>query len=320
MSTERNRSVPLRMPPFRNSMTFRIWRSLPRPCQGDHVGVRANRQGIVVMAYGKRLYLRQARDLALSLRLHGPAVPITLVTQWPHAASDRLFDVVLRIRGSPRRDCRPKLDLDLYTPFQRTMYIDSDGLAVRDPTFLFNRFADRDFAVLGRNISSGHWYGDVAAMCQRAASKTIPRFSGGFMYFADTQLAREIFRHAREMADNYSELGYDRFNGGVADEPLLSIALAQRGINAEPSMSDAAASLLDTNGTPSMDVLSGEAAFSKGGRTMAPAIVHFAGDHSSRWRRAGATYRRERRKLHRISRRITPTSARRRVDAGGGTE
>lgn len=252
------------------------------------------------MAYGKRLFQRQARDLALSLRLHGCQLPLALVTEWPDDEVSELFNLVIPIRGTPSRDCRPKLDLDLYTPFQRTLYLDSDGLAVRDIQFLLDRFFARDFVVTGSNISTGRWYGDVAAMCELAGSETIPKFSGGFMYFTATPKVSSVFRRAREMADVYEELGFDTFNKGIADEPLLSIALAEHGIRARPSMPDASASLLGTIEPPEVDVVAGRAKFIKNGLMMEPAIVHFAGDHSSAWRRAGRTYRRERRKLRHV--------------------
>lgn len=253
------------------------------------------------MAYGRRLYDRQAMDLALSLRLHGTQVPLALVTEWPEDQAAKLFDVVVAMERRPSRDCRPKLDLDIYTPFRRTLYLDSDGLAVRDVQFLIDRFTERDFVVLGSNISTGHWYGDVAGMCHLARSASIPKFSGGFMYFTAQPVVTSVFRAAREIAARYDKLGFDKFNRGVADEPLLSIALAQHGIQALPTMPDASASLLGTSEPPGIDVVAGRATFLKNGLMMEPAIVHFAGDHSSRWRRAGATYRRERRRLRRAA-------------------
>lgn len=254
------------------------------------------------MAYGRRHYCRQAADLARSLRLHRTQIPLALVTEWPTDRATSLFDVVVRMNGRAPSDCRPKLDLDTYTPFRRTLYIDSDGLAVRDVQFLIERFASRNFVVLGSNISDGYWYGDVAGMCALARSTSIPKFSGGFMYFTAHPVVTAVFQAAREMATRYDELGFDTFNSGVADEPLLSVALAQHGIQALPTMPDASASLLGTSAPPDMDVIAGRATFPKNGHIMEPAIVHFAGDHSSRWRRAGATYRRERRKLRRTTR------------------
>jgi hypothetical protein len=270
--------------------------------------------GILVMAYGKRLYQHQAVDLAVSLRLRNPQIPLALVTEWPHHRTSRLFDHVIGLDGPRRHDCRPKLDMDLLTPFRRTLYIDSDGLAVRDVDFLFDRFAAREFVVHGSNISTGQWYGNVHMMCQLAGSLTVPKFNSGFMYFQDSTVTAGVFRTARKLTETYEQRGFDRFNGGIADEPLLSIGLARHGVRAVPTMPDASASLIGTLEPPEMDVLSGRATFLKYGRRMEPAIVHFAADHSSAWRREGATYRRQRRTLGPIKREmLAATESGRRV-------
>lgn len=279
-------------------------------------GVQA--MGILVMAYGKKLYHRQAADLAASLRLHCPRIPLALATEWPDGRSSGLFDHVIPLAGPSRHDCRPKLDMDLYTPFRHTLYVDSDGLAVRDVGFLFERFAGRDFVVQGSNLAAGRWYGDVATMCRLAGASTIPKFNSGFMYFTDNQMVASVFHAARDLAESYEQLGFDRFNRGIADEPLLSIALASHGVAAIPTMPDASASLLGTVGQPDMDVLGGRARFLKYGRPMEPAIVHFAADHSSSWRLAGRTYRKQRRKLGRMRRDILRVQEGRLATAASG--
>lgn len=257
----------------------------------------ADSYGIVIMAYARRAYYRQAEHLALSLRLHSPTTPLALVTDRPDHPVSRLFDEVIPLQGPHRTDCRPKLDLDLYVPFERTLYIDADGLAVRDVQFLFDRFYGQDFVVLGRNIDSGYWYTDVTAMCTLAGTSTIPKFNGGFLYFTKADRVRSVFAEARALADQYDDLGYDHFNRGVADEPLLAIALGRHGITALPTMPDASVSLLGLTSRLDIDVVNGVATFSKNHRPMTPAIVHFAADFSSSWRRAGAAYRRECRRV-----------------------
>jgi len=104
------------------------------------------------------------------------------------------------------------------------------------------------------------------------------------------------------------ELGFDHFNRGIADEPLLSIALARHGIDALPTMPDASVSLIGLTSRPTIDVVGGLAIFSKNHRPMAPAIVHFAADYSSSWRLSGAIYRRECRRVRRAAKQHGLTS------------
>lgn len=200
---------------------------------------------------------------------------------------------MISLAGPTRRDCRPKLDLDTYTPYRRTLYIDADSLVMRPLAPLFTRLQSHDIAVIGKNVTSGHWYGDVATMCRLAGSPSLPMFNGGLLYFADTTPTHRVFAHARELADRYTTLGFDRFNGGIADEPLLAIALAAERVHAQDLTRSAMASLIGATGRLSIDVLNGSCAFRKRGRLAAPSIVHFAADDSSRRPLLGAYYRRE---------------------------
>lgn len=248
-------------------------RRCARRIQSARLRHMAGQAGITLMAYGRRQFLWQARHLALSLRLWSPQLPLALVTDRPTHPTGELFDVVVPMRGRQPSDCGPKLDLDRYTPFEQTLYLDSDGLAVRDLQFILDRYADREFAVMGSNIDSGHWYGDVQSMCRLAGQPTIPKFSGGFMYFTKTDRTHAVFAAARGLAERYDQLAFDTFNRGIADEPLLSIALSSRGFDAIPTMPDTSISLLGVDGTPDIDVVAGHAAFTKNGRSMHPAVV-----------------------------------------------
>jgi len=249
-------------------------------------------EGVVVMAYGADRFHAQAADLARSLRRHSPSLPRAVVTDRTRdPALGSLFDhVVLLAAGTPP-DCRAKLDVDLYSPFRRTLYLDSDGIAFRDVRFVLDRHEGRDVVVLGRQIEHGRWYGDVATLCRLAGSPSIPQFNGGVLYFADTDLAHAVFRHARELAGRYEELGLDRFNGGIADEPLLAVALAAHGIAADPREGDTSVSLLGLQGEPDLDVAAGRASFVKNGRHVAPAVVHFAAEYAEPDSPEGRYYR-----------------------------
>jgi hypothetical protein len=258
--------------------------------------------GVVLMAYGSDRFHAQAGDLARSLRWHSPETARAVLTDQPERPSfHELFDHVIALPKDGATDCRPKLDLDLYTPFRRTLYLDSDGLVFRNLEFIFDRHAARDVVVLGRHISEGRWYGDVVAMCELAGAPSIPRFNGGVLYFARTRLAHSVFGRARELADSYTEMGFDTFNDGVADEPLLAISLAQYGIVADPRDADTSVSLLGLQGEPCLDIGTGRAEFVKNGRCVRPAVVHFAGEYSEHDSAEGEYYRVARHHLRRLT-------------------
>jgi hypothetical protein len=233
---------------------------------------------------------------------------VALVTD---RTSDRLAsvaDLVIPFDGAASHDCRPKLDLDTYSPFVHTLYLDADSLVVRDIHPLFERFREHEFVVLGRQTNDGHWYGDVAEMCDLAGSDSLPKFNGGILYFTRSARTTAIFAAARELASQYEQLAYDTFNGGVADEPLLAIALAQHGIEAQP-LEDSSVTPLGITSPLKINVLAGSASFTKKHRQVRPAIVHFAADFSGRYRLAGSHYRRECLRLRLAEHGMTPRLA-----------
>lgn len=248
--------------------------------------------GIAVMAYGAGRFHRQAAALARSLRLHSPGQVLALITDRPEEfRPGTLFDHVVPLLGAATSDCRPKLDLDLCTPFRRTLYLDSDSLAFRDLGFVLDRHRGRDVVVLGRPVSAGHWYLDVPELCRLAGARSVPQFNGGVFYFEDTVVAHAVFGRARELAERYGELGFARFGGGVADEPLLAVALAEAGIGPDPRDADTSVSLLGLQGWPELDIRSGRASFVKNGRSVRPAVVHFAGPYAEDAAPEGVHYR-----------------------------
>lgn len=233
--------------------------------------------GVVVMAHGAPRFHAQAGDLARTLRLRSPSLPLAVITDRPAEPQLReLFDHVVPLPPDTPPDCRAKLDLDRHSPFERSLYLDSDSLAFRDVGFVLERHRGHDVVVLGREISDGHWYGDVPALCRLAGTTSIPQFNGGVLYFADTEVTRAVFARARGLADRYDELDLARFNGGIAEEPLLAVALAAHGIRADPRDGDTSVSLLGLQGEPDLDITAGRAAFVKNGRHLSPAVVHFA--------------------------------------------
>jgi hypothetical protein len=255
-------------------------------------GAKIAEKGVVVMAYGSDRFHSQAWDLARSLRLRSPSLPLAVVTDRPaDPLHGHLFDHIVPLSPDTPPDCRAKLDLEQHSPFERTLYLDSDSLAFRDVGFVLERHRGRDFVVLGRNVTDGRWYADVPELCRLAGSPSIPQFNGGVLYFADSDITRAIFRCARELADLFDELGFDRFNGGIADEPLLAVALAAHGVTADPTDGDTSVSLLGLQGEPDLDMTAGRAAFLKNGRRVSPAVVHFAAEYAEPASPEGEYYR-----------------------------
>lgn len=278
----------------------------------------APERGVLVLAYGHSRYRRQAHSLGLSLQRHSPGMHRTLVTDNPHCAAARAFHTVIPVEPGQSDDCRLKLSLDAFAPYTHTLYLDADALAVRPIEPIFDLFDTSDVGVVGRDITSSQeepWYGDVSAMCRVAGTEWLPKCNSGLVLLRATEVTRQVFDRARQLADQYTELGLHAFRGGIADEPLLAMALAEQGIHAQDLTAVASATPIGINGPLRVNALSGSCTFTKQGLEVQPALIHFAADYSSDYRLAGSHYRRERLAFH-LSQRLGLSDRAARMAAG----
>jgi hypothetical protein len=274
-------------------------------------------RGILTMAYGGRRYRDQAVTLARSLDRWSPGIPRAVITD----ASDRrlrgLYDQCIALDPSRGPKLAHKLWLPDYSPFEETLFIDADCLVVRNLEFLWELFGGLAVGAVGEDHArDGHWFGDVARRCDRFGLDSMPAFNGGLYYFRRSAETDLVFADARRLASSYEELGFARLrNGSIADEPLLSVAMA-RSPHAAMVHDDGRAmrTPLGIRGRLHVDVLHGVGRFVKRDRTVEPAIIHFC----SYWTRR-FEYRRERLKLTLTARGVPGASASSLVDRPAAT-
>lgn len=103
-------------------------------------------KGIVLLAVGNKYYAQWAYNMAVSIRYHSPDVPIQLVYSEGilHGIEDSVFDVKTKMRledyfESKIAPQRAKLSLYKYLAFDESLYLDVDGLVVKDIKPLLNQ-------------------------------------------------------------------------------------------------------------------------------------------------------------------------------------
>ncbi|KIX79309.1 hypothetical protein SF23_01195 [Streptomyces sp. MBRL 10] len=152
--------------------------------------------------------------------------------------------------------------------------MDVDALAVRPIEPLFDLFDDSHVGVVGRDIHAGQsesWYGDVTEMCRVTGTSWLPKCNSGLILVRPTDVTRRVFARARDLASRYDQLELHTFRGGVADEPVLAMALAEAGIHAQDLTSVASATPIGIRSPLRLDVLAGTCAFTKNDDMVAPA-------------------------------------------------
>jgi len=233
------------------------------------------------MAYGPDRFLRQAETLSRSLRLHMPGLPLALVTDRKDAGE--LFDIVIPMRPFGRAGTLHKINLYDYSPFEETLFIDSDCVVVRPFHEQLEAIRGHDFAPIVtlclKDGESDLWLEDVGAALQGVGGSAFPKFNGGVYFFRKGAEAEGIFARANDLLLRKKELGIKDFDSaGPGDETLIGLAMAQ---SPHLKLFDDHGLLmrtpLNTQGPVEVEVLNGFSSFVKEGKQVSPAIIHFCG-------------------------------------------
>src|SRR5690606_25557145 len=94
-------------------------------------------KGVLILAYGKPNYGQMAYNLAVSIKHFSPNLPIAVVHDGCVVEDDlSIFDIVKEFK--PKEVGRNKVELDLLTPFDHTLYLDADSIAINNIEPLFD--------------------------------------------------------------------------------------------------------------------------------------------------------------------------------------
>lgn len=241
------------------------------------------RPGFLTLAIGDRRYARQAQTLSLSLRRNMPGYQIAIVTDRDDLAP--FADVLVPVDRSAPIATAQKLLLWKYSPFERTLFIDSDCVATRAFHMELEEIGARSFSpVVDRYVPAqgdDEYIEDLAAALRMVGGDVFPKFNGGVYFFDRSKLAREVFEFAWEIYRDYRAYGIRAFDrGGAGDETVIGLSLAHLGLL---DLYDDAGRLMRTptglRGSLTIDPIGGGCVFTRAEGVVRPAICHFAGPY-----------------------------------------
>jgi hypothetical protein len=143
-------------------------------------------RGVVYVATGA-LYADAARRSAASLRRSNPGLPVALFTDQADPGPE--FDIVENV---PDPHARSKIDCLGRTPFERTLYLDTDTRIVGDLTGVFRLLERFDLAAAQRprqprRVARGRqWRHDVPPQ--------FPEYNAGVLLYRRTPAVLDFFR------------------------------------------------------------------------------------------------------------------------------
>ncbi len=274
--------------------------------------VDRKKRSVLTLAIGDHLYVRLAVNLARSFRYwhRGSDLRFVLATDQPQNLPVDLEGIQI-IELEPGRfgeGFSPKLYLNELAPADQTLFVDADCLCTGPLHEAFDRFSGHDVSVIGRPISEGEWFGDVADICETFDISAMPKFNGGVYYLEPGKECNSVYEMAQSLKSEYDEIGFKRLRTHPNDEVLVSLAMALH--NQEPVAEDGTImnSTLASPGGMEIDVLRGTSRLYNPDdhpehndwyrlEEMTPALVHFLGHET-----AQHPYRREAIRLKKVMR------------------
>jgi hypothetical protein len=256
----------------------------------------SHQRGVITLAYGPPRFVEQARSLAHSLQVHAPHLPRTLVTDSHNPSIRKLFTQVIAYRPEFGSGVRQKVFLDHYSPYEETLFIDSDCLVLGKLDSFWAAFGGQIFGVPGyRYLKKGEVdpYLDVDHALNTLNVSQLPKFNGGTYYFARSPQTTDFFNTARNFLDNFSSLRLSEFRrNGPADEAIYSLAMAAHDLPLTSMGPGGMWTPCGYKGSLRLDALAGTCSFFKEGMMLSPEVVHFPGEYAYAY-----AYARERARL-----------------------
>lgn len=214
-------------------------------------------RGIVLLAIGNPAYGNFAFNMAVSIREHSPDLPIQLIYE-EHAISHlnewhRAFFDWLTVIDS--EDCRysdgklfpalAKLNLYEYSAFEKNIYLDVDGLLIKDLTLLFELCENAGgyyYSQMSgiheikddKNDFTGLQWAKVNDIISHYGLKTgdiIPAINSSFQYFTHSNQTEALFNEALALLHNPIPMNLHPQKWGKKgfqpDELYMDVALAK---------------------------------------------------------------------------------------------
>jgi len=202
-------------------------------------------RGIFLYIWGKAEYGMMASQLAMSIKIHSPLIPIHLLTD--QIAVSRLrnlnfFDTV-EYTETPQDPAQAKIDMYDKLPFDHNVFLDADGLCVSEMDSTLDKLIGQDKPF---QCFVHAWYdkshAPIMPLMVWANRDTIwdhygftderlPASQSSFLYIRKGAVCKEIYDRMKQNYVNRIPLEdlRNRWGGGQPDELYLNVTLAQMG-------------------------------------------------------------------------------------------
>ncbi len=192
-------------------------------------------RGFITIATGNEMYYQFAENLLQSYRLFcDNPYPFAIMCDRENAHT-ALFDQIVLLRQN-KGAYFDKFELLIHSPFDETIFLDSDCLAYADLNTFWDFFAQADdFSSSGANYpldSAGGLFNidEIGPFQNRVAWK--PVIHGGLYFIRRGETCNAIYADCKYILEHYDAFRWPDFCAPYADEPVLALAMAANGCHA----------------------------------------------------------------------------------------
>jgi hypothetical protein len=197
-------------------------------------------EGYVAVAMDDSRYMDLAANLALSIRRLDTR-PISVIVNKAMSIKPEyrpLFDSIIEAPDEPDiRGAMNKARLYQYTPYERTMYVDTDCILFSHRIeFFWRKLSGHPFALEGLRQTTGPVFAcslgvkDAGLICARMNVPHVIVCNTGVMYFERSELTAQIFKRVLSLyrSADRDHISYPfKHQGEYNDEPFFGVALPE---------------------------------------------------------------------------------------------
>lgn len=205
--------------------------------------------GVLLISIGHQSYARWAKNMAISIRAYSPDVPIHVLTDGNFTYGEFVDKIIQMDRSDYTTEtgklfpAKAKLSMYKYSEFDRTIYLDVDGILIKDLTPLFDLSGYFQIQVNGistfdfDNLDASLWVKieKIFEKFNLPEDTKVPGTNSSFQFFIKSPEAERLYTLALDNLVNHAfELKELRYSWGHSktqpDELYMNIALAQVGL------------------------------------------------------------------------------------------
>lgn len=208
-------------------------------------------KGILLLAFGRKGYAYAAYNISLSIKIHSPDVHITLYTDENVASYVENFNFCDEVKFLSEDEYKTdgkidpakiKTDLYSYLPYDETLYLDVDGVVLKDIQPLITDLSKEKGHILtdvlgkgkrGEKFNYDIWatHEDMWKFFSLDEDSILPTTQSSYMYIKKCKKSEEVFKKAK----SYFKKGFDKrkllenWGGTIPDELIFNGTFAKLG-------------------------------------------------------------------------------------------